>query len=157
MSQLLATEQLQVFLTGRSTPLLGPLDLEIAGNDCLGLIGESGSGKSLTALALMGLLPPGLRATGQLRFEGKPITLLSPAHLALRGRALAWMPQDPQASLHPLRSVGVQLTESLCFLRDLNKRAAAAEALRCMLAKSFSRHIGMPAPKVGITMSRLRK
>jgi ABC-type microcin C transport system duplicated ATPase subunit YejF len=110
--------------------LLGPLDLQIAGNDCLGLIGESGSGKSLTALALMGLLPPGLRATGQLRFEGKPVALLSPGHLALRGRALAWMPQDSQASLHPLRSVGAQLIESLRILRGLSPIAAAAESLR---------------------------
>jgi len=130
MSELLATEQLQVFVSGRSAPLLGPLDLQIAGNDCLGLIGESGSGKSLTALALMGLLPPGLHATGQLRFEGKPVDLLSPAHVALRGRALAWMPQDSQASLHPLRSVGAQLIESLRLLRGLTPRAAAAESLR---------------------------
>jgi len=130
MSELLAVEQLQVWAAGRSTPLLGPLDLQIANNDCLGLIGESGSGKSLTALALMGLLPPGLRASGQLRFEGNPVHLLSPGHLALRGRAIAWMPQDSQASLHPLRSVGTQLIESLRILRGLNQRAAAAESLR---------------------------
>ena len=130
MSELLAVEQLQVWVAGRSTPLLGPLDLQIANNDCLGLIGESGSGKSLTALALMGLLPAGLRATGQLRFEGNPVTLLSPGHLALRGRAMAWMPQDSQASLHPLRSVGAQLIESLRVLRGLSQRAAAAESLR---------------------------
>jgi peptide/nickel transport system ATP-binding protein len=130
MSELLAIEQLQVCLAGRPAPLLGPLDLVVASNDCLGLIGASGSGKSLTALALMGLLPPGLRATGQLRFAGKPLSLLSPQHLVLRGRALAWMPQDPLASLHPLRSVGAQLIESLRVLRGLSQGVATADALR---------------------------
>lgn len=141
MSELLAVERLQVFLAGRSTPLLGPLDLELAGNECLGLIGESGSGKSLTALALMGLLPPGLHASGQLRFDGKPLALLSPEHLALRGRALAWMPQDSQASLHPLRSVGAQLIESLRVLRGLSPAAAREEALQLF------RQLELPTPE----------
>ena len=130
MSPLLRLEQLRVFARGRSAPLLGPLALQLEAADSLGLIGESGSGKSLTALALMGLLPPGLQADGQLLFDGQPIALGSPAHHALRGRALAWMPQDPQASLHPLRRVGAQLRESLVLLRGLSRRAAAAEALR---------------------------
>jgi ABC-type glutathione transport system ATPase component len=119
-----------VFQAERTQALLGPLDLQIDAGDSLGLIGESGSGKSLTALALMGLLPSGLRATGNLQFEGKSIALLSSAHLALRGRVLAWMPQDPQASLHPLRSIGAQLIESLRVLRQLDRATATREALR---------------------------
>lgn len=110
-------------------PLLGPLDLKIRSSECLGLVGESGSGKSLTALALMGLLPQGLQATGELFFSGQHIALLSPEHLALRGRVIAWMPQDPLASLHPLRTVGAQLIESLRALRGLNLTQASVKAL----------------------------
>jgi ABC-type glutathione transport system ATPase component len=105
--------------------LLGPLDLDLHPGRCLGVVGESGSGKSLTALSLLGLLPAGLRAQGMLALEREAqhgdvatakIALgrdLAKAHVALRGRVLAWVPQDPLASLHPLRRVGAQLHETL--------------------------------------------
>ncbi len=128
MSPVLRIAGLEVNAPGRDSPLLGPLDLQLDAGECLGLIGESGSGKSLTVLSLMGLLPPGLKATGRLEFAGESIPLLSPAHRALRGRGIAWMPQDPQASLHPLRRVGSQLTESLRVLRGLDATAALAQA-----------------------------
>ncbi|MFZ5637744.1 MAG: ATP-binding cassette domain-containing protein [Pseudomonadota bacterium] len=96
--------------------LLGPLDLELAPGRRLGVVGESGSGKSLTALSLLGLLPAGLHASGMLACDGTEVALaprVAPAHAALRGRAIGWVPQDPLASLHPLRSVGAQLRETL--------------------------------------------
>ena len=127
---LLRIAALEVIASGRDAPLLGPLELQLEAGQCLGLIGESGSGKSLTVLSLMGLLPPGLKATGRLEFEGQAMPLLSPAHRALRGRGIAWMPQDPQASLHPLRRVGSQLSESLRVLRGLDASAAIAQARR---------------------------
>jgi len=121
---------LEIRLARRTAPLVGPLDVEISAGACMALIGESGSGKSLTALALVGLLPAGLDARGELQFDGDTVALGSPAHYALRGRRLAWMPQDPLASLHPLRRVGAQLDESLRALRGLDADAAAAEARR---------------------------
>jgi len=93
--------------------LLGPLDLDLVPGQCLGVVGESGSGKSLTALSLLGLLPAGLRATGALAHDGADIVLMSRMHAALRGRALGWVPQDPLAALHPLRTVGAQMRETL--------------------------------------------
>jgi peptide/nickel transport system ATP-binding protein len=96
--------------------LLGPLDLDLAPGRCLGVVGESGSGKSLTALSLLGLLPPGLRASGTLAHAGGTVALgarVAPAHAALRGLMLGWVPQDPLAALHPLRTVGAQLAETL--------------------------------------------
>ena len=127
MTPRLALEGLQVRAGTRW--LLGPVDLDLRAGECLGLVGESGSGKSLTVLSLLGLLPPGLTATGTLRLDGQALALDSRQHRALRGRAIAWMPQDPQASLHPLRSVGSQLCESLRVLRGLDARAAHAEAV----------------------------
>jgi peptide/nickel transport system ATP-binding protein len=112
-----------------SRRLLGPFDLDLEAGGCTGLIGESGSGKSLTAQALIGLLPAGLRAGGELRFDGQAIAWAGAAHAALRGRRLAWMPQDPQASLHPLRRVGDQLRESLRALLGLGRRDAEAAAI----------------------------
>jgi peptide/nickel transport system ATP-binding protein len=127
MSARLALRGLQVFAGGER--LLGPLDLDIAPGQCLGLVGESGSGKSLTVLALLGLLPAGLRAQGELLVDGGRFELGTRAHHALRGRVIAWMPQDPQASLHPLRTVGAQLVESLRALRGGDTDAARREAI----------------------------
>ena len=110
----LALRQLQVHAGTRR--LLGPLDLELVPGRCLGVVGESGSGKSLTALSLLGLLPQGLHASGEVLHDGEAIPLgarIVPAHVALRGRVLGWVPQDPLASLHPLRTVGAQLRETL--------------------------------------------
>ena len=93
--------------------LLGPLDLDLLPGQCLGVVGESGSGKSLTALSLLGLLPSGLRASGGLAHDGIDIALNTRSHAALRGRVIGWVPQDPLAALHPLRTVGAQLVETL--------------------------------------------
>ena len=109
--------------------LLGPLDLSLQSGQCLGLVGESGSGKSLSIAALLGLMPPGLAMQGELRVDGRVVALGSPAHAALRGRVIAWMPQDALASLHPLRRVGDQLVEALRLLRGLAPNAAQAEAV----------------------------
>ncbi len=124
MSVLLALQGLQVDAGTRR--LLGPLDLELHAGDCLGLVGESGSGKSLTALALLGLLPTGLRAQGGLMHNGVKLAIGGREHAALRGRLFGWVPQDPLAALHPLRTVGSQLVETL----RVAHRNSAAEAQR---------------------------
>jgi len=115
--------------------LLGPLDLELHPGRCLGVVGESGSGKSLTALSMLGLLPANLRASGTLALDGDDasnavgdIALAahaSKAHVALRGRTLAWVPQDPLASLHPMRRVGAQLRETLRLHSQTDAQARA--------------------------------
>jgi ABC-type microcin C transport system duplicated ATPase subunit YejF len=112
----------------RTTALLQRLDLDLHGGECVGLVGESGSGKSLTALALLGLLPGGLHASGRLLHGDREVALASSQHVALRGRVLGWVPQDPLAALHPLRTVGTQLRETLRVLRGLGRPSAQAEA-----------------------------
>ena len=125
---LLALRDLRVSIAGAATPLLGPLDLDLAAGECLAIVGESGAGKSLTTLALLGLLPPQLHASGSLRIDGRDIPLGSREHIALRGRTLAWVPQDALAALHPLRSVGAQLREALHH-SGVARDATRAEAL----------------------------
>ncbi|SDD74983.1 ATP-binding cassette domain-containing protein [Aquimonas voraii] len=120
----IAVEDLTITLPdGRA---IGPLSFALARGACLGLIGGSGSGKSLSALALTGLLPRGLRAQGRLQLGDRCIDLAEPLPTGLRGRAIGMVFQDPLASLHPLRTVGSQLRESLLQLRGL--RGAALES-----------------------------
>jgi len=125
---LLSLQGLCVGIHAGARRLLGPIDLELRAGQCLGVVGESGSGKSLTALSLLGLLPPGLHAQGALRVDGETVALGGAAHARLRGRRLAWVPQDPLAALHPLRRVGAQLVETLRAVRGLGAAAAQAQA-----------------------------
>ncbi|RDZ26389.1 dipeptide ABC transporter ATP-binding protein [Lysobacter silvisoli] len=142
MSALLTLSGLRVDAGARQ--LLGPLDLQLQAGQCLGVVGESGSGKSLSALSLLGLLPPALRAQGRLQVGGEEIALGSRAHAALRGRVLGWVPQDPLAALHPLRSVGAQLQETLRAVRGLDAGAARAEA-QALLAR-----VQLPEPDAAL-------
>ncbi|TZF87868.1 ATP-binding cassette domain-containing protein [Cognatilysobacter lacus] len=112
----------------RQRTLLQLPSLDLHASRCTALVGESGSGKSLTVQALLGLLPIGLVATGYLVVDGNAIALGSPAHRALAGHGLAWVPQDPLASLHPLKRVGAQLAETLRAARGLAKAPAIDEA-----------------------------
>jgi peptide/nickel transport system ATP-binding protein len=128
VAHLLAVRDLRVTIKGAATPLLGPIDLDLAAGECLAIVGESGAGKSLTTLALLGLLPPQLHASGSLRMDDRAIALGSREHIGLRGRTLAWVPQDALAALHPLRSVGAQLRETLHHA-GIERFATRGEAL----------------------------
>ena len=99
----------------------------------LGLIGESGCGKSLTALALMGLLPDHAVVRGSIRFDGDELTALDePAWCRLRGARIGMVFQEPMTALNPLHTVGRQIAEPLRLHRGLSAAAARAEALRLL-------------------------
>ncbi|HOB92804.1 MAG TPA: ABC transporter ATP-binding protein [Aquabacterium sp.] len=99
----------------------------------LGLIGESGCGKSITALALMGLLPDSAQARGSIRLDGQElIGQPEDAWCALRGNRLAMVFQEPMTALNPLHRIGHQIAEPLRIHKGLGERAARAEALRLL-------------------------
>jgi peptide/nickel transport system ATP-binding protein len=99
----------------------------------LGLIGESGCGKSITALALMGLLPDAARVSGSIRFEGTELTTLpEAAYCRLRGARIGMVFQEPMTALNPLHTVGHQIAEPLRLHRGLTRAQARAEALRLL-------------------------
>jgi peptide/nickel transport system ATP-binding protein len=99
----------------------------------LGLIGESGCGKSITALALMGLLPDSAVARGSIRLDGQElIGQPEDAWCALRGNRLAMVFQEPMTALNPLHRIGRQIAEPLRVHRGLSESAARAEALRLL-------------------------
>ena len=96
----------------------------------VGLIGESGSGKSLTALALLGLLPEGATASGSIRWNGRELIGLSDRELAeLRGDEIGIVFQEPRTALNPIRTVGRQIAESIRIHEGLPRREALDRAI----------------------------
>ena len=93
-------------------PAVAGLDLDLAPGEILALVGASGSGKTLTGLAVLGLTPPDAVVRGDLSWDGTPLDG-DPAHRALLGRRIAMIFQDPGASLDPVWRVGDQLRETL--------------------------------------------
>lgn len=105
------------------------LDLSIARGQIAGLAGESGSGKSVTSLALLGLLPDGAGVSGRVLFEGRDL-LSIPARewTTIRGRRIAMIFQDPMTSLHPMLPIGRQMTEHYRHHFGVSKAAAERRA-----------------------------
>jgi peptide/nickel transport system ATP-binding protein len=98
-----------------------------------GLIGESGSGKTLTALAIMGLLPDGLAATGVARYRGEDLLSLPESRLCeLRGDRVAMVFQEPTTALNPVMRIGDQVVEPLRVHRGLSRAGVAREASRLL-------------------------
>jgi peptide/nickel transport system ATP-binding protein len=99
----------------------------------MGLVGESGAGKSLTALAVMGLLPAGWRTTGTVRHDGVELTSLSDrAFSRRRGRTLSMVFQDPLTALNPTRRVGQQITSVIRRHTGADAAGAREQALELM-------------------------
>ncbi|MBB4266661.1 ABC transporter ATP-binding protein [Roseospira visakhapatnamensis] len=109
--------------------LVDGLSLTLERGQSLGLVGESGCGKSMTALAAMGLLPPGLRARGRLTLDGEDlVTASEPRLCGLRGRRLAMIFQEPMTALNPVRTIGSQVAEGPRRHLGLTRRQARAHA-----------------------------
>ncbi|WP_372624588.1 ABC transporter ATP-binding protein [Falsiroseomonas sp.] len=121
---------------------LSPVDgvsLSVMPGKTLAVVGESGCGKSVTALAVMGLLPPGARIGGSVRFAGRELTTLDPEDLRKkRGRDMAMIFQEPMTSLNPAFTAGEQVAEALRVHQNLSPAAAFDRAVE-MLA-----HVRIP-------------
>ena len=140
---LLEVKNLRVEFAGRRGTLtaLDDISFEIAPGEILGVVGESGAGKSLTGAAIIGLLdPPGRVAGGEIRFDGRRIDNLPYEEMRrIRGRSIGAIFQDPLTSLDPLYTVGRQLVETIRTHLPLN----AAEARR--RAIELLQETGIPA------------
>ena len=135
------------FPTRRGTLLaVDDISFSIAPGEVLGVVGESGAGKSLTGSAIIGLLdPPGRIAAGEILLEGERIDRLQGEQMRrIRGRRIGAVFQDPLTSLNPLYTVGEQLAETIRTHLDVGAAGARERAL------SLLREVGIPAPEARI-------
>ncbi len=113
--------------------VLHGIDLDVKRGEAIGLVGESGCGKSVTWLAALGLLPGKARVSGSVRIDGRELLGQPRAALeAVRGGRIAMIFQDPSSSLNPVLRAGRQIVEALSLHRGLLGAAAKAEALRLL-------------------------
>lgn len=109
------------------------VDLRMGRGETLGLIGESGCGKSMTALAVMGLLPEGATVSGSMVFDGIDIANADETAMRrLRGNRIGMIFQEPMTALNPLHTVGAQVAEPLRLHRGLSRADARAQALKLL-------------------------
>jgi peptide/nickel transport system ATP-binding protein len=137
---LLAVEDLTVEIGGRN--VVDAVSFDVPEGGRLGVIGESGSGKTMTALAIVGLLPDSATITGRISLEGQQLVGRDDrAYAALRGAQVAMVFQDPRTALNPVMRVGRQVSEPARLHRGLDRRAAAA------LAVELCTRVGLPDPE----------
>ncbi len=133
---LLRIHDLHICLGSRA--LVRGISLNVRPGEILGLVGASGSGKSLTALAVLDLLPPKMSRSGTVRLRGAVLTEATPAQMqAIRGRDIGMVFQEPMTALNPLLRIGDQVAETL----RLHRRATKAEAMR--LARAALDGVGL--------------
>lgn len=121
------------------------ISFRVTAGKTLGVVGESGCGKSVTALSIMRLLPQpaGRIGGGSIRFEGRDLSTLSLQEMEhVRGNRIGMVFQEPMTALNPVHSIGRQLTEGLRLHKGLDAKAAAAEAIAIL------DRVGIPSPEV---------
>ncbi|MFE9914140.1 ABC transporter ATP-binding protein [Micromonospora sp. NPDC005553] len=135
MAPLLDVDSLAVTLPSPRGPLpiLHDVSLTVDEGELVGIAGESGCGKSLTAQTLLGLLPPGAAVTGSARYAGTELLGLDArGWQRVRGAGIAMVFQDPSAALHPMLTVGRQLTEHMRVHLRMDRRAAGRRAVELL-------------------------
>jgi len=140
---LLELRNLRIELATRRGPLVAVDDVSVsvAQGEILGLVGESGAGKSITGMSVIGLLDPPLAKTGgEIRLAGRRIDTLDPEEMRrVRGREIGAIFQDPLTSLNPLFTIGHQLVQTIRTHLDLEREAAWRRAVELL------EEVGIPA------------
>ena len=120
------------------------VSFEIYPGETLGVVGESGCGKSVTSLSIMRLIesPPGQIEEGEILFNGKDLTQLKQSQMRkIRGNDISMIFQEPMTSLNPVYTVGDQIMEAILIHKDVNKKQAREEAIDML------RKVGIPLPE----------
>src|SRR3982750_3352851 len=145
MPHLLEVSNLETIFPTRAglVRAVNDVSFHIDQGEMLGLVGESGCGKSITALSIMRLIsPPGKIAGGSIKFKGEELTTASNDRLrAIRGNDVAMIFQDPMTSLNPVFTVGEQIAEALRLHRNLDKKQAWQAAIEAM------HEVSIPSPE----------
>lgn len=119
---------------GKRVTAVDGVDLQVEPGEILGLVGESGCGKTVFSLSLLRLVPhPGRIIAGQVRFEGKDLTRLAEEGMrGVRGKQISMIFQDPQSSLNPVHTIGKQLTWVIRLHRHVSNAEAREEAMKLL-------------------------
>lgn len=145
MTSLLEVSSLQTHFPTRAglVKAVNDVSFTVAPGELVGLVGESGCGKSITALSIMRLIyPPGKIAAGSIKFKGEELTTASDERMReIRGNDIAMIFQDPMTSLNPVYTVGEQIAEALRLHRKLDKKAAWNAAIDAM------KEVSIPSPE----------
>ena len=157
MAPLLQVENLRIELTTRDgiAPVIDDLSFSLNAGETISFVGESGCGKSMTALGIMGLLPEkiGRIASGTILFDGEDLTRASDAHLReIRGNDISMIFQEPMTSLNPVYTIGEQIAEVLRRHQGLGHARRARQGDRSSRRSSYSQSespgLGLPASDV---------
>lgn len=141
MTTILEVEQLRTrFRTDNGVvSVVDGVDFSIRAGETLGVVGESGCGKSVTSLSIMRLLPPNGSSGGSIRFNGKNVLELSEKEMqTVRGNEIAMIFQEPMTSLNPLHTVGKQIEEAVILHTKVSRAQAKERAIAMLKA------VGMP-------------
>ncbi|GGE12675.1 peptide ABC transporter ATP-binding protein [Marinithermofilum abyssi] len=123
-------------------PAVQGASFSVQRGEVLCIVGESGCGKSITSLSVMGLLPDSAKAEGSIRFDGNDLLAMSQEEIRqIRGNEVSMIFQEPMTSLNPVFTVGFQVMEPLVIHRKLSKREAYEEAVRLL------EQVGIPDPR----------
>ncbi len=145
MSHLLEINNLETHFPTRAglVKAVNDVSFYIDEGELLGLVGESGCGKSITALSVMRLIaPPGKIVGGEIKFKGEELSKVSEQRMReIRGNDIAMIFQDPMTSLNPVFTVGEQIAEALRLHQNLNKKQAVEAAIEAM------KEVSIPSPE----------
>jgi peptide/nickel transport system ATP-binding protein len=142
---LLSVRNLSIRLDGRhgAETIVDDVSFDVEAGEVLGVVGESGAGKSLTGMAILGLLdPPLVQSGGEIHFNGRSLGRLSAGEMdALRGVEIAGIFQDSMTSLNPIMTIGAQLIETVLTHLPLSRRQAEERAVKLLT------EVGIPGPR----------
>jgi oligopeptide/dipeptide ABC transporter ATP-binding protein len=144
VEQALSIEKLSVSIDNGAGPiqLISEVSLSVARGECLGVVGESGCGKTITFLAALGLLPSRAVVRGSVRLAGEELLGRREEELErVRGRKIGMIFQDPQSALNPVRTIGHQLMEPLRTQKGMGREDARRRAIELL------RLVGIPSPE----------
>ena len=137
MSDLLEVEGLSTWFYTRQgiVKAVDSVDFQVASGETLGIVGESGCGKSMTALSLMRLIPdpPGRIVSGSVKLAGRDLLKLSEEEMrGVRGNEISMIFQEPMTSLNPVMTIGRQIAEALVLHRDMDRKAGLNRAIEML-------------------------
>ena len=144
---LLSVENLEICFTNETNPLkvVDNVSFKLADEDILGLVGESGCGKTITALSIMKLLPPNTTFSGRVMFKGQDLLAKDEKSLRrIRGEDISMVFQEPMTSLNPVFTVGYQIAEVLMTHKNMGKKQAFKEA------EELLRLVKIPSPELRV-------